>query len=85
MRSIFGKQVRRRNWLVAYTLTHGNGRVVMTSDDVPLSRQLLLEFEYWIQTSNPLVSQRQPTALIFSIQPLDAFWETQEGDPLGIT
>lgn len=82
--STFGKQVRRRNWLVAYTIHNGNGRVIMTSNDAPLTKQLLLEFEHWIQAANPVVAERQSHALIFSVQPLETFWATEEGEPLGI-
>lgn len=81
---VFGKQVKRRNWLVAYTIPNGNGRCIMTSDDRPLTRQLVLEFEHWLQRLNPAISKRQPDALIFNIQPLDVFWETEKDKPHGI-
>ena len=75
MRTGTGSQIKRRNWLVAYTVPEGDRRAIMTSNDDPLSKDLLLIFEDWLRFDAEVP---RPEALIFSIQPLDTFWTGAE-------
>lgn len=69
------KLVKRRRWMVVYSIPNGTGRIFMTSNDVPLSEELIVEFDEYIRenTSNP-------TAFVTAATPLEIVYEEPPED-----
>lgn len=64
-----------RRWLVSYTFSGGTGRVFMTTDDVPITEELVKNMDKFIadeyDTVNPFVTNIIPLELVENFTPVE--------------
>lgn len=76
-------KVRRRKYLVAYTLKGGTGRIFYTTDaKFPICENLILAFEKNLREVHGIENPA-----VYNVVPLEEFWEdrpTPSGDPIPV-